>query len=263
MAAVATEPDPRAPFAYAGDDRGVVLVHGFTGTPFEMSVLGARLAARGMTVTGVRLTGHGTTPEALERTPWTVWMDDIEIALADLAGRCRKVALVGQSLGGLLALHRAADRTAPPLAAIASLAAPLWLGPAARALIAACRAAPPLCGLVGPWPKRDGSDLADRAMKAKNPSYPVIPLGPLVELDRARATVRAELEHITAPLFLAHALHDHTAPYGSMAEIARRVSSAEVETLTLPRSFHVIALDLEREQLADALGRFLERHLSG
>jgi len=254
-------PDDRAPFDLEGDDRGVLLVHGFTGTPFEVRFLGERLHARGMTAVGLCLPGHTTTLEELDRTPWTAWYEHVERELDRLRARCRVVAVVGQSLGGLLSLHLAAQRGAD-LAAVASLAAPLWLTPPARAVVAMMRRAPRLAARLRPMRKRGGSDIADAAMRARNPSYPAIPLRALMELDRARAIVRAELPAVRAPLLILHALQDHVAPYGSMAEIAARVGSPVVETVTLRRSYHVIAVDLERELVAEEVASFLDEHMA-
>jgi carboxylesterase len=253
-------PDPRAAFELDGDGRGVLLVHGFTGTPFEVRLLGERLHERGLTVVGLRLPGHGTSAAELDRTRWTDWAAHVEGELDRLRERCARVAIVGQSLGGLLSLHLAARR-GHDLAAVASLAAPLWLFRAPRALVAALRRVPPLGAALRPIRKRGGSDVADLAMRIRNPSYPVIPLRALVELDRAREAIRAELPRVRVPLLLVHAIQDHVAPYSSMAEIAARVGSSEIHTLTLPRSYHVVAIDLERERVAAAVGGFLEAHL--
>ena len=254
--------DDRAPFDLAGDDRGVLLVHGFTGTPFEMRFVGQRLHERGMTVLGMCLPGHCTSPAELDRTSWTEWYAGVERAFDSLRARCRRVAVVGQSLGGLLSLHLAASRGGD-MAALASLAAPLTLFAGPRALISALRRAPPLTALIPPIRKRGGSDVADLGMRARNPSYPVIPLRALVELDRARATVRAELPAIDVPLLIVHAIQDHVAPFRSMAEMAARVSSRQVRKVILPRSYHVIGIDLERERVAAEVGAFLEAHLGG
>jgi carboxylesterase len=257
MAAMAGD---RAPFDLAGDDRGVLLVHGFTGTPFEMRYLGERLHGRGMTAVGVRLPGHASTWAELDRTRWTDWYAHVAEELDRLRARCRQVAVVGQSLGGLLCLRLAAHRGAD-LAAVVSLAAPLWLTPGPRALIAALQRAPMLSALLRPIRKRGGSDVSDATMKAANPSYPVIPLRALLELDRARVTIRAELAAVRAPLLVLHAIHDHVAPYASMTEIAARVGSSDIRTVTLPRSYHLISIDVERYRVADEVGGFLEARM--
>ncbi len=253
-------PGDRAPFELEGDDRGVLLVHGFTGTPFEMRYLGERLHGRGMTAVGVRLPGHASTWAELDRTPWTDWYAHVEGELDRLRARCRRVAVVGQSLGGLLCLRLAVHRGID-IAAVASLAAPLWLTPGPRALIATMQRAPMLASLLRPIRKRGGSDVADAAMKAENPSYPVIPLRALLEFDRARVAIRAELSAVRAPLLVLHAIHDHVAPYASMTEIAARVASSDIRTVTLPRSYHLIAIDVERDRVAAEVGDFLEARL--
>ena len=43
----------------------VLLLHGFTGSPWEVRPLGESLAARGFHVLAPQLPGHGTTPEAM------------------------------------------------------------------------------------------------------------------------------------------------------------------------------------------------------
>jgi alpha-beta hydrolase superfamily lysophospholipase len=116
---------PRAePFDLAGDRRGVLCLHGFTGTPYEVRYLGGRLAAHGLTVRGPALPGHATRLEDLVDKTWRDWADGVTAAYDDLAARCDRVAVVGQSLGGLLALDLATRRSP---AAVVSLAAPLWL----------------------------------------------------------------------------------------------------------------------------------------
>jgi carboxylesterase len=120
------------PFDLAGDasaetdpDVGVVCIHGFTGSPYEMRYLGGALARAGITARGLVLPGHGTSVDDLERTRWEDWAAAVEREIDAMFRRHGRVAVVGQSLGGLLALHVAAHR--PELTAVGSLAAPLWL----------------------------------------------------------------------------------------------------------------------------------------
>src|SRR6187549_3092356 len=81
------------PFDLDGDDDvGVVLVHGFTGTPFEVGYLGRALAKERYTVSAPRLPGHGTSLDDLDRTRWEDWVGTVENATDRLAARCRTVA---------------------------------------------------------------------------------------------------------------------------------------------------------------------------
>lgn len=243
------------PFDLVGDDDiGVVLVHGFTGTPYEVRYLGEQLARAGYTVRAPLLPGHGTRVEDLDRTTWRDWAEAVERAVDGLRVRCGQVAIVGQSLGGLLALHVASHR--PDVACVATLAAPLWLeGLSAR--VAAWTTAGPL-RRVRAIPKLGGSDVRDRRAKAENPCYPAIPTRALGELLAFMQVVDAALPQVTQPVLVLHAHQDHTAPVACAARIAERTGAARVRLLD--RSYHLIAVDVERDIVAAEVSSFLRRH---
>lgn len=233
------------PFFFDGDGPAVVLVHGFTGTPFEVRFLGEQLAQAGFAVRGVRLPGHGTSLDDLDRTRWQDWVDAVDQAIA---GFDKRVAVVGQSLGGLLALH-AAMRL--PVTCCASLAAPLWLDGAGK--------------YVARWsrgkrsiriPKFSGSDVRDPSAKAANPCYPAIPTKALGELVDFMGVVDAELA-AKVPTLVIHATQDHTAPVACATRIAQ---ATHAELRILPESYHLIAVDVERDVVAGEVTSFLRRH---
>lgn len=233
------------PFFFDGDGPPVVLVHGFTGTPFEVRYLGEQLARAGFCVRGIRLPGHGTSLDDLDRTRWQDWVDAVDAAIR---GFDQPVAVVGQSLGGLLALHAAARL---PVTCCASLAAPLWLDGAGK--------------YVARWsrgrrsihiPKFSGSDVRDPASKRANPCYPAIPTKALGELVDFMGVVDAELS-AKVPTLVIHAEHDHTAPVACAKRIAE---ATHAELRILPESYHLIAVDVERDVVAGEVTSFLRRH---
>lgn len=246
-------------FELAGDRHGVLCIHGFTGTPYELRYLGEQLAGHGWTVRGIALPGHATELSDLVDRRWEEWADAVTAAYDDLAARCTQVAVVGQSLGGLLALHLATRRTP---AAIASLAAPLWLdglaGAVARALTRGR-----LAGRVKFLPKLGGSDVRNPDAKRDNPSYRKLPVRALGQLLAYMDVVDAALPEVRAPLLVLHATQDHTAPMASALRIARRVATApaELRVRILPESYHLIAIDVERELVAAEVGGFFDRYL--
>ena len=243
------------PFDLVGDGAiGAVLVHGFTGTPYEMQYLGEQLARAGVSVHGLRLPGHGTRVEDLDRTTYRDWADAVEDAFDSLRLMCGQVAVVGQSLGGLLALHLAAHR--PDVAAVASLAAPLWLdGLAGRVADWAARGA-----LRWPAiPKLARSDVRDPRVRRENPCYDQIPTKALGELARFMKLVGGELDQIRAPVLVLHGRRDHTAPVGCAARIAAGTNA--VRTRILERSFHLIAADVERDIVAAEVTDFIRRNI--
>ena len=66
------------PFFIPGGPVGCVLVHGFTGSPKEMRMLGEYLHQQGHSVFGVRLAGHATTMEDMIRSRRQDWLASVE-----------------------------------------------------------------------------------------------------------------------------------------------------------------------------------------
>jgi carboxylesterase len=247
-----------AEFDLPGDgDVGVVCVHGFTGTPFEVRYLGEQLARAGFHVHGPRLPGHGSRASDLDAMRWQDWADAVEDAFDTMRMLCKQVVVVGQSLGGLLALHLASRR--PDVVAVASLAAPLWLdGLAGRvARWAEQGALERIRPVLAAVPKFSGSDVRDRQVRAANPCYDRIPLRALGELARYMRVVDAALPEIRQPVLVMHAQHDHTAPVSCAYHIAARTRAERLRIL--PRSYHLIAVDVERDIVAADVVDFVRR----
>jgi carboxylesterase len=266
----------RDAFEFAGDGSGVgvLAVHGFTGSPFEMRWLGERLAERGFHVVGPALAGHERgRPEELDQTTWRDWYLSAETAFDRLRRQCKTVAVVGLSMGGLLALHLARERQTQ-VAALGVLACPIWLPRHIELTIRSVNRALELgmrvrlfTALVdelgGPHvPKLGGeSDIFDAATRYENPTMPAMPVRALRSLLDLQRQVRADLPGVTQPLFVAHARQDHTAPYACAAGILKHIGSRDVRALSLERSYHVITLDVERAEVARGVGDFLEERL--
>jgi carboxylesterase len=243
------------PFDLAGDERGVVCVHGFTGTPFEMRFLGERLHRDGYTVRGPALPGHCTSEADLDATTWADWADAVADEVARMRRRCARVMIAVQSLGGLLALHTAA-RLGDQVDAVASLAAPLWLEGLGRRAARWTAPGGPLHGRVTRLPKLGGSDVRDRAARRANPCYRAIPTTALASLCDFMAVVDAELPEVRAPLLVVHARQDHTAPVASAARIVDRVASSRVRSRILDASYHLVTIDVERDIVAAEVSAF-------
>jgi carboxylesterase len=92
------------PFFFPGNKKGVLLVHGYTGTPAEMRELGERLNKDGYTTMGILLPGHGTKPEDMKAVTWEDWYASVEKAFRRLSENCSEISIMGMSMGSLLAL---------------------------------------------------------------------------------------------------------------------------------------------------------------
>src|SRR5438552_1049782 len=94
-------------FEHAGGPIGVLLCHGFTGSPQTLRGWADYLAAQGLSVSLPRLPGHGTTWQDLAHTGWQDWYAEVDAAFRELAGRCEQTFVFGLSMGACLALRLA------------------------------------------------------------------------------------------------------------------------------------------------------------
>jgi carboxylesterase len=97
------------PFFLQAGSTGCLLLHGFTGTPYDMRFIAGGLHDCEISVCGVRLPGHATTPEDMAQHTWRHWYEGACEGLSQLRQSASRVIVVGQSMGALLALKLAAD----------------------------------------------------------------------------------------------------------------------------------------------------------
>ena len=98
---------------------GIVLVHGYTGSPSSMRPWAEYLNQRGYTVRVPLLPGHGTKPEDLNDVKWQQWPEKVESEISELFKTCSKVFVCGLSMGGGTTLF-IATKTANKLSGIIS-----------------------------------------------------------------------------------------------------------------------------------------------
>jgi carboxylesterase len=231
-------------------------VHGFTGTPFEVRLLGEKLAEREFAVEGPLLAGHGGSTADLAASGWPDWVASAERALEKLSTRCERVGICGLSMGALVALTLA-RRHADAVHALALLAPALWLPKGAMRFDAAMSRLPLVGSLA--LPKLAGSDIRDVEMRRQNSraqgraGMPLPALHSLVEFGRV---TKPHLHEITQPTLLMHGKNDHTIPIACMEFIAAHLGTPRpwIIPIALERSFHVVTLDVEREQVFRTVG---------
>lgn len=237
---------------------GVVLLHGFTGTPDVMRPVANALHNSGFTVSAPLLAGHGTTPENCAKTNWHSWFATAQKAYMELHQQCSKIFVAGLSLGSLLTLKLA--MTYPQsITAIACLATPLYLNAWPSKLLPLIWNTP--LRKIWKFQKKFGVDIKDPEAKVNFWNYDLMPLSCIVSITELQEEVQHSLSKVHTPLLLAHSRHDSTAPYGSMGQIAAGVSSSITESVTLENSYHVITIDYEKDLVAQKVTEFFQRFL--
>lgn len=234
----AQAPSVTEPFFFSGGEPGVLLIHGFLTAPGEMRPLGEHLAAAGMTVSGIRLRGHGTQPEDLAKASWQDWLADVEAGLAELHRHCTRVCVAGLSLGGALALHAAAHN---PVERVITFSAP----DSALARHPLLRLAKAGAGIVRYIPKI-GSDVREPEARRAHFTYTRVPLHGVLQIAALMETIDTQLPHITAPTLLIQARHDLVVPRGTPQRISTRLGGP-ARILWVERGGHTVVMDYDRE----------------
>ena len=247
-----------------------MLVHGYGGSPFEMEGVTHAVEQAGFFAHTVCLPGHDGAYTGFRKTRFPDWLDHVEKELALCSRAWDVVVLVGFSLGGTLCLNLAARF---PVAGVVSLSAPLYVLHVfpwpfiherlyrATALAAVSR----LLHLPVAQKKAEEGETSRDIAPWKGYDGPVnIPQ--LVSFRKGCIATRKLLPNLTVPLCIMHDARDKLVYAGNAVEIARSVSSEEVELhITRMREkitgHHMLPTHRETEKfvterVTDFMGRF-------
>jgi len=236
-------------FYWPGGPTGVLLIHGYTATTAEVRPLARYLSEHGYTVVGPLLPGHNTYPEDANRYTWRDWTHTIETAYREIAARCERVIVGGESTGALLSLYLASEH--PEVTAV------LCYAPALRLTLSPTQAV--LLRLLALWKAYLPKGQLSNAELWQG--YPVNPLRGAVQLLKLQRVVRRRLPQIRQPLLLMQGRRDTTVSSRAPAEIAARVRSTTKETYWLEKSVHTLLLGVEQTQAFELTHDFIRRVL--
>ena len=237
------------PFAHDGSDVGVLLCHGFSGTPQSLRPWARRLADEGLSVRLPLLPGHGTAWQDLNLTRWEDWYAAASAGLDELGARCRSVVVGGLSMGGAIAARLGAER-GPDVAGLV-LVNPAFVSddPKLKALPVIKHLVGSVAGIAGDIAKPGSVELA----------YDRTPLRALHSLVQSWEATVHRLPQVTQPLLLMHSRVDHVVPPRSSALLLSRVSSRDVTEVVLENSFHVATLDNDADLIEKTSLEFVAR----
>ncbi|HEY6077838.1 MAG TPA: alpha/beta fold hydrolase [Polyangiaceae bacterium] len=231
---------------------GILLLHGFTGSPVSMRPLAELLSQRGFAIELPRLPGHGTRPRDLLPTRYADWRAEARAALERLRARTRAVVAVGLSMGGTLVLDLACSEQ---LAGAVTINAQILdreglipkIAPLLEKLVPIAPAS--AAGLVKNDIKKGGNEDA----------YDWVAAAAGNSLVRELPSVRARLGQLTCPLLVIYSRDDHSVPTANSKAIPALVTaSQQLSVLELQDSYHVATLDNDLPLLAERVAAFAE-----
>lgn len=229
-------------FYYKGNNTGVLLIHGFTGTPSEMRYLGEFLRDKGYTVKGILLKGHGTTPEDMKKYSYRDWIRGAVEGYKSLKQECDEVFAVGLSMGGLLSLYLARNYD---IKGAAALSAPIRIHGSAAAAAFIERNFKTY--ILRKPEKRDINVI----------SYDKSPLISVQNLFKLIRYVKANLKYIEKPVLVMQSYGDRTVSPLSANIIYNNIGSRDKSIIYLHKSGHVITCDNEKEQVFREVYNFI------
>lgn len=218
-------------FRHVGDDLGIVMLHGFTGSGVAIRPWAQFLADQGHTVIAPRLPGHGTRWQDLNRTSWTDWYTEAERAVAWLRPQCRTIVAMGISTGAVLAL-RLAERHA-------DIAGVVGVNPVIQTERRDRRYLSSLYSVIGSLPNLN-NDI--KRPGVSEGAYDRVPLRAAYSLTKLWAQTKSDIDAVTVPVLLFRSADDHVAEPSNCVWLLANLQ-CEAEEIVLENSYHVATLD--------------------
>jgi carboxylesterase len=237
------------PLSAEGNATGILVIHGFTGSPVSMRPLATRFVDAGYSVELVLLPGHGTSLEEMKRTGFADWSQHVEHCYETLAARTERVFVIGLSMGGLLTCWLAQRHQ--------DIAGIVVINPLIESLGSEIEEGVSALIEAG-MDETDGigSDIAKE--RVNESSYHKTPLVPLLSMLEAAAVVSTELSTISCPVLCFRSSQDHILE-SSHSDLLMASVAGPAERIILENSYHVATMDYDAELIETQALAFVER----
>lgn len=234
-------------FYFEGNDIGILISHGFMGTPQSVEFLGKRFEQFGYTVFAPRLKGHGTHHFDLENCTHEDWYESLEVGYHKLQKKCSNIFVIGQSMGGALVLKLV--HKYPAISGV------VVVNPALSV--------PAYDEFKGETQPRfiDESEPDIKDQNVHEITYSKVPLKAIHELQRIMEATPAILPSIQTPILAIKSVEDHVVPAENTDYIFETVGSKVKKMVSLFNSYHVASMDFDKEEIVEQAHRFISNQM--
>lgn len=231
-------------FSQVGDDLGIVLLHGFTGSPAAVRPWARFLADAGHTVSAPRLPGHGTRWQDLNLTTWTDWYTEAERSIAWLRRHTNSVIAMGISTGATMALRLAEEHD--------DIRGVVGVNPIIQTERRDRRYLTSLYALLGSLP-----NLTDDIKRPglSESAYDRVPLRAAYSLTQMWAATKSDIDQVHVPVLLYRSADDHVAEPSNTVWLMANLQSERREVV-LQNSYHVATLDYDAQTIFSGSEKF-------
>lgn len=254
-----------------GGDDAVLLIHGLTGSPFEMKYLARRLNRAGFTVKGPCLAGHGKTLSDLKKSCWQDWYRTVADAFCELKERHTTVSVAGLCMGALLALSLSAEFKGD-VAAISLLSTTLsydgWGLPWYKFLLPLAYYTP--AGYLYSFEEREPYGIKNKAlrvrivegMKDSSIAYSSVPGVSMRELFKLINATKKLIPQVKTPTLILHSKEDDLASKKNALYVRNNIGASDVRLVLLDDCYHMLPIDNQRDVVATETVAFFKDRTS-
>lgn len=262
---------PREIIDLAGGKSGVVLIHGVTGSPFELRYLAKQLNKAGFTVKVPILAGHEGDIKYLKKTTWQDWYKTIEEVIIELDKSCNEIFVGGLCAGALLSLH-AAYKCGPIVKAVAAMSTTIkhngWGIPWYGKITTFLNNNTPLRYFMS-FPDTEAcgikherlSRIVTKGLKDNSIAYYSMPGVTMYQINKLSKVVVSELSEIITPTIILHSIEDDIATIKNVDILEGNLASKIIHKVILDDSYHVITMDNQRDIVAKEIIAFFKNFI--
>lgn len=235
------------PFMFEGDERAVLLLHGFTGHSADVRMLGRYLHSKGYTCYAPIYRGHGKTPEDLIEVNAEEWWEDAQNAYEYLQNQgYKQIAVVGLSLGGVLGLQLAGNN---PVKGLVTMCAPMFFDNEEQLTIGFRQFAKEYKQLEGKNEETIQLEVDQLLEKSR---------GLFSEIKKSIEKVKDNIDMLYAPTLVAQSTEDEMINPESANYIFENVETDHKQLKWYENAGHAITFSKEKDQLHQDIQDFFE-----
>ncbi|WP_070121660.1 alpha/beta hydrolase [Bacillus marinisedimentorum] len=228
---------------------GCLLIHGFTGAPYEVEPLADHFRkTTDWKVDVPTLPGHGE-EEEWDGVVHNDWIDTAEKAFLKLYEECDVVYVVGFSMGGMIAGYLASKYPVDRLVLLSASAHYINLKQMAADILEMIKDAV------------KGGLKDNELFKRYKKKTGATPIRATIEFQKLVRKLRQELENISAPVLIIQGESDGLIPHKTASFLYESVSSEEKYVYYLPDSKHILLHGTDKEQIIELADSFLHGRL--
>lgn len=236
-----------------GSKTGILLIHGFTNTTYELKKLISFLTSQNYHVIAENLPGHGTTISDCNSTSYLDWIEFVEKRFAHLSSHCDHTFVCGISMGALLAMHLS---VVFPINGLISAAPVLEFNKPFKIHILN----PLLCHLIKFRSKKYEVSKGQKIYYGYN-KWPLIALN---EVRKLSSYVYKNILHqVQCPSLLIHSKADLVSIFNNYSLMKRHLQSKEITPLIVTDSHHnIFDCDIEKELIYREINQFIQKNIT-